>query len=255
MNFNKRVQAFTPEKKIKTQSTSVVYPLTPDQKIITHSKPEINQTLINHSKSLINYNINDEIDSNVNYNINETINNNNTNTNNQFVQLIPNDNKINKNIPKIETIQYDQNQIYTSNPVIEKQEVNYNSPSRNVNESTVNYYSPLKNIKTYVEYNSPLKTRNNPTFDYNSLPDQKRHVIINSPVKINKPIYQYMQIEETAQITYSPTKVLPTIITYTSSDTYSNISQYYPNTKNNQSKQINNINNYTNIPNIPIFQM
>ena len=101
-----------------------------------------------------------------------------------------------------------------------------------------------------MRYNSPSKTRNDPTFDYNSLTDQTRHVIINSPVKINKPIYQYKQSEETAPITYSPTKVLPPIITYTNSDTYSNISQYYPNTKNNQSKQITNLNNYTNIPNV-----
>ena len=248
VNFNKRVQAFTPEKKIKTQSTPYIYPLTPDQKIITHSKPDINLSLINHSKSLINYNINDEIDSNINYNINDTINK--YNTNNQYVQIIPNDNKINKNISKIETIQYSQNQIYTSNPVIEKQDVNYNSPSKNVKEPTVNYHSPLKNVKTYVEYNSPSKSRNDPTFDYNSLTEQTRHVIINSPVKINKPIYQYNQSEETAPITYSPTKVLPPIITYTNSETFNNISQYYPKVKNKQSKQITNINNYTNIPNV-----
>ena len=249
INFNKRVQAFTPEKKLNTQTTPYIYPLTPDQKIITHSKPDINLAQINHSKSLINNNINDEIDTNINYNINDTINN--YNTNNQNVQIIPNDNKIiNKNISKIETTQYSQNQIYTYSPVIEKQDVKYNNPSKNLNEPTVNYHSPLKNVKTYVEYNSPSKTRNDPTFDYNYLTHQTRHVIINSPVKINKPIYQYKKSEETAPITYSPTKVLPPVITYTNSDPYSNISQYYPSRKNNQSKKITNINNYASIPNV-----
>ncbi len=248
VNFNKRIQAFTPEKKIKAQSTPYIYPLTPDQTKITHSKPDINLAQINHSKSLINYNIYDEIDRNINYNINETINNN---TNNQYVQAIPNNNKINKNISKIETTQYDQNQIYTYNPVIEKQNVKYKNPSKNlnVNAPSENYNSPLKNVKTYVEYNSPSKTRNDPGFDYNSLTHQTRHVIINSPVKINKPIYQYKKSEETAPITYSPTKVLPPIITYTNSETYSKL-QYYPNSKNNQANQINNLNTYTNIPNV-----
>ena len=249
---SKRVQAFTPEKKIKAQTTPYIYPLTPDQKIITHSKPDINLSVINHSKSLINSNINEEIDKNINYNINETINNtNNTNnTNGQYVQIIPNNNKINKNIKKIETFQYGQHQIYTSNPMKEKQDIKYNSPSRNENVPTVNYHSPLKNVKTYVEYNSPAKTKNDTAFDYSSLTQQTRHVIINSPVKINKPIYQYKKSEETVPITYSPTKVLPPIITYTNSETYNQIPQYYQNMKNNQAKPITNLYNYTNISNV-----
>jgi len=78
----------------------------------------------------------------------------------------------------------------------------------------------LPNTGNLEGYNSPEKIRNDnnnyENYIYNTPIQNTKHITISSPVKYNKPIYQYKRTEETVPITYSPTKILPPTITYDS---------------------------------------
>ena len=58
----------------------------------------------------------------------------------------------------------------------------------------------MPNVENHEGYNSPEKIRND-NYIYNTPIQKVKHIAI-SPVKYNKPIYQYKRTEETSPITY-----------------------------------------------------
>ena len=244
-----------------------MHPLTPDR--IMTTPPILDYTQDYQSKSCIEYNINNNINKDINNNISNDINNNiddniNYNINNyinnrQFSPIIsPENETIKKSNSIINNNTFEQPLLYSpkieSRNIIKENNINYNSPIENISRNN-NYNSPIKSEQNYLEYNSPTNNVNSPiiNYEYNSPIRSEKHVIINSPVKVNKPIYQYKEVEETAPISYSPAKVLPPIITYENSNTYQPIKYYKKYKHNKKSNQIpkynynNNFNNYLNL--------
>ena len=90
--------------------------------------------------------------------------------------------------------------------------IKYNSPIKK-NEQNIIYNSPSIQADNYTQYNIPTKIENQ-NYDYLNKTIENKNEMVLSPTKINKPIFQYTNVEKTAALTYSPTKILPSVTTY-----------------------------------------
>ena len=70
------------------------------------------------------------------------------------------------------------------------------------------------------------------------------HIIESTPATINKPIIQYQTVEKTLPLTCSPTKYLPSIITYDESNTSNNVKHYKQSRPIPKINKVNNNNEY-----------
>ena len=178
-----------------------------------------------------------------------------------------------KNVNNYNPIKNPNNQLYFS-PKIESQRKKLElscpiiDPSESINNYNYNYDSPVKNSKTYIQYNSPSSPKNlySENICFSPSPET-RHIIEHSPLKINKPIIQYTKVDKRANPIYSPTKIIKSNTTYTQfidSPLTLNSSQYnqiQPITKI-QKLNVNNQNDlytlkksksYTNVSKVPII--
>ena len=174
------------------------------------TEPNLEYNNINQVKSMTN---------NMNNNDNNNYSNGVINSIQNSFKISP-ENKIIRNLdPIIKNDHLYSPQIESKNILFNKQNINFDSPLRKISNN-FNYNSPLPNSGNHEGYNSPEKIRNDKNiyenYIYNTPIQNTKHITISSPVKYNKPIYQYKRTEETAPITYSPTKVLPPTITYDS---------------------------------------
>ena len=230
---------------IHTKDIIETYFINPNEN--TNDKDIIHENKINKYD---NINVNNLTNENFNYYDNiKSLNNKEKNIyQNPLKKLKNKKNNIEKQIISYTTTdeitpQLYPNKIESTNTDHYENNIECNSPIK-TKEQNIIYNSPSIPIDNYNQYNIPTKI-DNLNIDYITETKDIKNDVILSPTKVNKPIFQYNNVEKKVPLTYSPTQALPPITTYETSNEIKQTPKF------KQSRPIpkvsKTINNYTNL--------